>query len=99
MARLPTFEQLGQTPAPQPGMGVVSDRSGTQDNDIEGRALVGLGNSLQQASNELFAFKEKTDTIKVEDAWNQYKNAAIDLTMGARQGCSRPRGVMPSMPT
>ena len=82
MAKIPTFEQLGNAPTPQPGAGVVSDRSASQENDFEGRALAQVGNNLQAVSNELWAFKEKADTVRVEDAWNQYKNTALEVTSG-----------------
>jgi len=82
MARLPTFEQLGNSPTPRPEMGVVSVRNAGQEMDAEGRALTQTGNVLQGISNELWAFKEKTDTTRVEDAWNQYKTKVLDYTHG-----------------
>ncbi len=82
MAKLPSFENLGQSPVPRPEMGVVSVRNAGQEMDADGRALTQTGNVLQSISNELWQFKEKTDTTRVEDAWNQYKTKVLDYTHG-----------------
>jgi hypothetical protein len=82
MAKLPTFEQLGTAPTPQPSAGVVSANLDTSGEETGGRALMQAGGDLQRASNELWAFKEKADTVRVEDAWNQYRDSALNITSG-----------------
>ena len=51
-----------------------------------GAALTQVGGQVANEGDRLFQIakqeQEKTDTIKVEDAWNQYKNHALDLTTG-----------------
>lgn len=86
MAKLPTMEGLGERPAPQPSAAVVSYNPATGAETAPGAAMAQLGETGMAEANTLFALmkqeQEKTDTIKVEDAWNQYKNSAIDLTYG-----------------
>ena len=52
----------------------------------EGRGLQALGADVERGTDEIFASmkieEEKVNTTRVEDAWNQYKSKALDLTMG-----------------
>ncbi|MCR4332572.1 MAG: hypothetical protein NUV34_07715, partial [Sulfuricaulis sp.] len=86
MPRLPTFEQLGPTPSPQPPAGVVNYRATSGAEAAPGAALAQAGGQMEATSDRLFQLikieQEKADTTRVEDAWNQYKNAALDLTVG-----------------
>lgn len=54
-----------------------------------------VGHGIESESDKLYtAFKieqEKTDTTKVEDAWNEYKNHALDLTNG-KEGLLNTKG-------
>lgn len=88
MARLPSFEQLGQTPVPQPSGAVVGYNPNSGAEGAEGQALAQVGGRIEQDADRLFNImkveQEKTDSIKVEDAWNQYKTHALDLTHGER---------------
>ena len=54
----------------------------------EGGAVMQLGDEMQRA---IQIEQEKVDTTKVEDAWNQYKNAALEATMGEK-GVLRRQG-------
>jgi len=91
MAKMPTPEQLGAPPAPQPAMALVSDRSAGMATDDEGKALLQVGNDLQRVSDIMWQTKEKADTVRVEDAWNQYNAAATDYTAGP-QGLLNTKG-------
>jgi hypothetical protein len=79
--RLPDVTSLGDRPTPQPGGGlatyqVPNARFGLED---PGRALEGVGQAMGEVVQK---FQERADTTRVEDAWNQYKNTALDMTVG-----------------
>ena len=73
---IPRF--IGGSAAVQPVSGLTA----------EGTAVMQLGDEMQRA---ISIEQEKVDTTKVEDAWNQYKNAALDATMGEK-GVLRRQG-------
>lgn len=85
MATIPTFEKLGLD-APQPAAGVASYRATSGAETAPGEALAAEGTQIQSEGDKLWHLakieQEKHDTVAVEDAWNQYKNHALDLTMG-----------------
>lgn len=86
MARIPTFDQLGQTPAPQPAGAVVAYNPNSGAEEAPGQAMARAGAGLETEADKLHHIirqeQEKTDSIMVEDAWNQYKSHAIDLMHG-----------------
>lgn len=80
MAKLPDVENLGERPTPQPARGVTGyDIPPARLLEAPGEALAAAGNMVASIGAH---FQEKQDTTKVEDAWNQYKNAALDATTG-----------------
>lgn len=78
MAKLPDVENLGERPTPQPASGTVGY---SVPNGIEapGQALAQAGSIVAAMGAH---WQEKQDTTRVEDAWNKYKNAALDATVG-----------------
>lgn len=80
--KLPDVQDLGAPAAIQASREVPQDRSAQLMDQNAGAGEIALGRSLQVAGNELWELKEKTDTVKVEDAWNKYRAGALDLTSG-----------------
>lgn len=90
MARLPTSEQLGQRPTPQPRGGVSrldlkAPRQGQQAaalNDF-GKAVAGLGDTMAQ-----LAIKEKMelDEARIEEATSMYQNGLLEYELGEKEG-------------
>lgn len=94
MAKLPQFQELGLD-APQAPQGVASYRGTTGAETAPGEAIAQAGATMANDGDKLWALakqeKEKYDTVQVEDAWNKYKNHALDLTNGER-GLLNTRG-------
>lgn len=78
MPKLPDVGSMGERPAAQPARGTVGYDvpSGIE---APGRALAELGSLVGVTAVQ---WQEKADTTKIEDAWNKYKNAALDATSG-----------------
>jgi hypothetical protein len=78
MAKLPSFEQLGNR-SPQPASGAVSYRPVSGYEEAPGSAAAQFGETVQK-----IAFQQQDDlnTTKAEEAWNTYKTAALDLATG-----------------
>ena len=85
--KLPSVENMGERPIPRAGTSVATYRV-DDSGETEGRATLALGGALINEGDQILALakieQEKIDTTKVEDAWNQYKNKALDLTMGQK---------------
>lgn len=94
MAKLPSFAELGLD-APHPQANVVQLRGSTGAETLPGEALAREGTQLQGEGDKLWAAakaeQERLDTTRVEDAWNQYRKAALDVTSG-QQGLLNTRG-------
>ena len=94
MAKLPDASML-QTREPQPGMGVASYNPSVIDAAAPGlgysHAQESIAQTVDKGGKELLAAiakkQEEVDTTAVEDAWNKYQSAAIDVTHG-------PNGVL-----
>lgn len=88
MAKIPTFEQLGEPPAPRTGGGVVQIRGKSGAEAAPAEALAQAGHQLVAESTPLWHMvkqeEEKANTTRVEDAWNQYKTNALDLMLGEK---------------
>jgi len=86
MPRLPTLQDLGPRPEPTPSRGVVGYQATTGAETAQGQAQIEAGQTMAQFGKELSHWaaveQEKADTTRVEDAWNQYKNAALQNTLG-----------------
>lgn len=85
--KLPSVDTMGERPTPRSGAGVATYRV-DESGETAGRATMALGGALVQEGDQIMALakieQEKIDTTKVEDAWNQYKNKALDLTVGEK---------------
>ena len=88
MPKLPGIEALGEGPVPSPQGGIASYRGPTGGETAQGDALVRVGAAMGHTADEMYAAlkreQEKADTTRVEDAWNQYKMDALDLTLGEK---------------
>lgn len=96
MPKLPSFEDLGERPTPQPASGVVSYR-GTHGNETApGLAVAAMGQDIRRASDELYQAvkieEERINTQRAEDAFNQLRAAQFDLTLGEQNGFKNKRG-------
>jgi soluble lytic murein transglycosylase-like protein len=83
MAKLPDRTALGNTPTPQPTLGVVGIQANDSGLEAPGQAMAAAGKSIIAVGEDIAREQEKIDTVRVEDAWNQYKTAALDITTGA----------------
>lgn len=74
-------------PIPRAGTSIASYRV-DDSAEVPARAVMAFGNALSAEGAQIIAEakveQEKIDTTKVEDAWNQYKNRALDLTVGEK---------------
>lgn len=59
-------------------------RSAAQTTIAAGQTDMATGAEFMQMAQIFRAEQEKMDTVRVEDAWNQYKNAALDVTNGQK---------------
>lgn len=95
MARLPTAEALGARPTPQPAGGVVSYRPNSGAEEAPAAALAQFGQGLEREGEQLFRIakveQEKADTLRAEDAFNQLRDKALELTLGDK-GFANVRG-------
>ena len=95
MAKTPDYTALGERPIPRPAGGLAQYRGEMPALEAPGQALMRLGAGFENEGDKLFRQfqieQEKADTTRVEDAWNQYKNAALDLTIGEK-GVLKLRG-------
>lgn len=61
-----------------------------------GEALAGVGSSLMRSGDYLFQVakheKEKADTLRAEDAFNQLREKQLDLTAGEQNGFVQKKG-------
>lgn len=91
MPKIPSIADTGLGEGPQPTLAVAQVNPTSGAEGAIGQALTNAGGELQSASAQvLTAYKqeeEKTDTIKVEDAWNKYRTKAMEMTAG-------PNGVL-----
>lgn len=83
MAKL-TDPLATERPTPRLGGGIQQLRPANLD--AEGQGLARAGAEVSAGAEEIFRAQkieqEKIDTTRVEDAWNQYKNKALDITIG-----------------
>ena len=84
MARL-TDPLARERPVPRQVGGIVKLPVEPQ-NDAIARGVFSLGQNLEAGTEEIYRAQkieqEKADTTRVEDAWNQYKQSALDATLG-----------------
>ena len=93
MAKIPDRTALGATPSLQPGMSVAGFQPESAASlEAPALATAGMGKTLMGIGAEVQAEQEKIDTVRVEDAWNQYKTKALDLTI-AEGGVLTTKGV------
>ena len=78
MATLPKFEQLGLD-APRPQTGAVSYRATSGMEEAPSEAATKFGETVQQIA---FHQQDLLNTTRAEDAWNNYKSKALDLSVG-----------------
>lgn len=91
MGKLPTPDQLG-TRDPQPSTGVATYNPNVLDSAAPGLATAKVAGQLTNELDHYVAIEqEKDDTTRVEDAWNKYKSAAVDMTAG-EQGVLNTKG-------
>lgn len=99
--KLPSLE-TSERPTARPVGGIASYRGPTGTETVVGEATVQAGESTRQIggmlgreADAMFAMvraeQEKADTTRVEDVWNKYKNAALEVTMG-EQGVLKTKG-------
>lgn len=82
MPRLPGQDDLGARPTPQPSSGIVGYDASAPALEAPGQAEARLGADLGGIGVEIAHEVDRLDTVKAEDAWNKYKNAALDATIG-----------------
>lgn len=86
MPRLPDITELGVRQIPQRTGGIVSYRPTHGAETAPGEALAGLGRTISRIGvgiEEIFEReKQHADKVRVEDAFNQVRNYAIDLKQG-----------------
>lgn len=86
MARL-TDPSTAERPVPRQLGGVVR-LPVAGPNEGQARGAIALGTDLGTGADEIYRAQkieqEKADTTRVEDAWNQYKAAAMDATLGEK---------------
>jgi len=96
MPRLPTSEQLGIRPPPQPARGVAQLQLAVPRAGIEGAGMTQLGDALSGTGDVLFALAEKErkhiDAVRVEDTYNQYTDTLLDLEAGKENGYRNIQG-------
>ena len=88
MPRLPTVMDMGQRPEPQPARGVAGYSVPDGGGEALGTSIASVGEMITKFAE---VEQEKIDSTRTEDAWNQYKNAALDLTAGEK-GVLRMKG-------
>ena len=82
MPRLPGPDDLGNRPVAQPSLAVSAYDAGGRDLEAPGQAQAQLGKTMVGIGADIAQEVDKLDTLRAEDAWNQYKNAALDATIG-----------------
>lgn len=82
MAKLPTAEDLGQTPSPRPPREVASYQATTGMEGAVGDALMRSGAEVGQAAETFAVVKERQDMLRAEDAYNKLRQKQIDMTYG-----------------
>lgn len=94
MPRLP--DTLGALPTPQPSAAVATPQYGEPGEAQVARSMEASAGQLEHAGNELFqAFKQekaRVDKARVEDAFNELRNAQLDLTVGQENGFMNIKG-------
>ncbi|MHB0965497.1 MAG: hypothetical protein ACYC36_03495, partial [Bellilinea sp.] len=88
MARLPTQDTLGERPIPRENGGVVSYNPVGGSEEAPALATASFAAKVQHAAEIEF---DKINTTGAEDAWNKYRMASIELSVG-EQGFSNKRG-------
>ena len=82
MLRIPGPDDLGNRPTARPSLAVASYDAGGRDLEAPGQAQAQLGKTMVGIGADIAQEVDKLDTLKAEDAWNRYKNAALDATIG-----------------
>ncbi|HQU17301.1 MAG TPA: glycosyl hydrolase 108 family protein [Gammaproteobacteria bacterium] len=78
MPTLPKLEQLGLA-EPRPQTGAVGYRATSGYEEAPSEAATKFGETVQQIA---FQQQDALNTTRAEDAWNQYKSKALDLSVG-----------------
>lgn len=88
MAKLPSALEFGPRPTPQASGSVIPIRSTTGTEAAPALAVAQVGQSIERESDQLFRIakveQEKSDTLRAEDAFNQLRDKALDLTLGEK---------------
>lgn len=87
MATLPKFTDLGLGD-PQPQAGAVGYRATSGLEEAPSQAATEFGEKVQTIA---FQQQDMLDTTRAEDAWNNYKSKALDLSVG-KQGFTTQLG-------
>ena len=78
MPRLPDFTDLGERQQPRVGRIARNAPEPSRAGEIEGRAISGLGETLNAVDREM----ARIDNLRAEDAFNQIREAQLDLSIG-----------------
>ncbi len=89
--RLPTAQDLGGRPSPEPSLGIARYQPVTGEGDAA-QAVSKLGSDLHQTSDILFREQERIDNLRAEDAFNQLLDVKNDLTTGQKNGLVNYKG-------
>lgn len=89
MPRLPDATALGESPSPQPSMGVVQVQGA--DQGAIGRAMVDAGSELQKAAGIISVTNARQDEMVAEAAINQMHAQRVEMAAG-EQGFGRVSG-------
>ena len=92
MAKLPSVQDMGQRPTPQPGSAVFGYNPGDAG-AAAGGILAQTGNQIMRTGEQMYEVakveKTKADTIGAEDAFNTLRQAEMDLTYGEKGFANR----------
>lgn len=87
MARIP--DSLGAAPTPSAPVNIARPQVMSDGMDRLGSALANAGNEIGAAMKQE---QKRINSAKVEDAFNQLRNAQLDLTNGEQNGFMNMRG-------
>lgn len=87
MPRLPDYTDLGARPEPSVGRVPRNQTSPSRAGEIEGRALSGLGDTMDAIDREM----ERIDNLRAEDAFNKMREKQLELSIG-EDGFTKRKG-------
>jgi hypothetical protein len=90
MPKLPDLS-LQERPSVRPNLGITPANESYSGLGVGAQAIQGLGHSMLQASEIARQEEDRLNTLRAEDAYNQYRQRQLDYTLGP-QGFMNIRG-------